>query len=117
MTNAVCVTLAWLGLGTLPADTDLATQAQAILKGKPARLFHYGVSDDLAWTVGLSCGGEVDVLIEPLTEVHRDLIGVSTVKGFYELVHPKDSEGGDLSGVRVIYAARDITMGRNLPWR
>ena len=56
-------------------EGEVFEQAQAILKGKPARLFHYGVSDDLAWTVGLSCGGEVDVLIEPLTEVHRDLIG------------------------------------------
>src|SRR5207244_5878141 len=28
-----------------------------------------------AWTLGLSCGGEVDVLIEPLTGVHRTLIG------------------------------------------
>src|SRR2546429_2557467 len=56
-------------------EGEVFEQAQAILKGKPARLFHYGVSDDLAWTVGLSCGGEVDVLIEPLTDVHRDLIG------------------------------------------
>ena len=55
-------------------EGEVFEQAQAILKGKPARLFHYGVSDDLAWTVGLSCGGEVDVLIEPLTDVHRDLI-------------------------------------------
>src|ERR1700704_255307 len=47
---------------------------QAILKGKPASLFHYGVSDDLAWTVGLSCGGEIDVLVEPLAQLHRDLI-------------------------------------------
>jgi len=50
-------------------EGEVFEQAQAILKGKPASLFHYGVSDDLAWTVGLSCGGEVDVLIEPLTDV------------------------------------------------
>src|SRR3989442_2681670 len=56
-------------------EGEVFGQAQAILKGKPASLFHYGVSDDLAWTVGLSCGGEVDVLIEPLTDVHRNLIG------------------------------------------
>src|SRR5437773_10782257 len=56
-------------------EGEVFEQAQAILKGKPASLFHYGVSDDLAWTVGLSCGGEVDVLIEPLTDVHRNLIG------------------------------------------
>src|SRR5207247_11281988 len=56
-------------------EGEVFEQAQAILKGKPASLFHYGVSDDLAWTVGLSCGGAVDVLIEPLTGVHRNLIG------------------------------------------
>src|SRR2546421_6838179 len=55
-------------------EGEVFEQAQAILKGKPASLFHYGVSDDLAWTVGLSCGGEVDVLIEPLAQVNRDLI-------------------------------------------
>jgi xanthine dehydrogenase accessory factor len=55
-------------------EGEIFEQAQAILKGKPASLFHYGVSDDLAWTVGLSCGGEVDVLVEPLNDVHRRLI-------------------------------------------
>ncbi|HEV2014210.1 MAG TPA: XdhC family protein [Candidatus Dormibacteraeota bacterium] len=56
-------------------EGEVFEQAQAILKGKPAALFHYGVSDDLAWTVGLSCGGEIDVLVEPLSKVHRELIG------------------------------------------
>jgi len=55
-------------------EGEVFEQAQAILKGKPASLFHYGVSDDLAWTVGLSCGGEIDVLVEPLAQVHRDLM-------------------------------------------
>src|SRR5437016_6678536 len=55
-------------------EGEVFEQAQAILKGQPASVFHYGVSDDLAWTVGLSCGGEVDVLGEPLAQVHRDRI-------------------------------------------
>jgi xanthine dehydrogenase accessory factor len=55
-------------------EGEVFEEAKTVLKGGPARLFHYGVSDDLAWTVGLSCGGEVDVLLEPLTEVHRDLM-------------------------------------------
>jgi xanthine dehydrogenase accessory factor len=55
-------------------EGEVFEQAQEILKGNPAKLFHYGVSDDLAWTVGLSCGGEVDVLIEPLAPVHRELM-------------------------------------------
>src|ERR1700694_1939738 len=55
-------------------EGEVFEQARAILRAKPAGLFHYGVSDDLAWTVGLSCGGEIDVLVEPLGQVHRDLM-------------------------------------------
>src|SRR5438093_12684293 len=57
-------------------EGEVFEQAQAILKGKPASLFHYGVSDDLAWTVGLSCGGEGDGLLEPLPDVPRQMCGV-----------------------------------------
>src|SRR5256886_13789824 len=55
-------------------EGEVFEQAQAILKGKPASLFHYGVSDGLAWTVGLSRGGGGDMAVEPPTDVHRKLI-------------------------------------------
>ena len=55
-------------------EAEVFEHAQAVIKGSPARLFHYGVSDDLAWTVGLSCGGEVDILVEPLSDVHHSLM-------------------------------------------
>src|SRR6202045_3844416 len=90
-------------------EGEVFQQAQAILKGKPASLFHYGVSDDLAWTVGLSCGGEIDVLVEPLAQVHRDLIaalqqehpvvlktGVGDSPGARALLTPADPEVPDL---------------------
>ena len=39
-------------------------EAQAVLRdGKPRRVA-FGISDEQAWTVGLSCGGTVEVLVE-----------------------------------------------------
>jgi xanthine dehydrogenase accessory factor len=46
------------------AVADAAKQAMAT--GAP-RLLDFGVSDERAWEVGLSCGGKVKVFVEPLT--------------------------------------------------
>ena len=36
------------------------------LENKQPRLLHFGVADEQAWEVGLACGGEIDVFVEPL---------------------------------------------------
>lgn len=41
-------------------------EAMEVIEKRTPRLIHYGISDDMAWNVGLSCGGEVDIFIEPL---------------------------------------------------
>ena len=46
------------------AVADAAKQAMA--SGTP-RLLDFGVSDERAWEVGLSCGGKVKVFVEPLS--------------------------------------------------
>lgn len=40
-------------------------EALAVLSSGQPKLVEYGVSDDLAWSVGLSCGGKLEVFIEP----------------------------------------------------
>lgn len=39
---------------------------RAVKKGRPRRI-SFGVSDDTAWNVGLSCGGEIQLLVEPFS--------------------------------------------------
>ncbi|MFQ5350134.1 MAG: XdhC family protein [Thermoanaerobaculia bacterium] len=41
-------------------------ESEAVLADGRARLVSYGVSDETAWSVGLSCGGTIEVFIEPL---------------------------------------------------
>ena len=41
-------------------------EAQAVLAGAPPKLVHYGVTDEEAWAVGLSCGGQIEVFVEAL---------------------------------------------------
>jgi xanthine dehydrogenase accessory factor len=41
-------------------------EALATLREGRPRLLHYGISDEMALDVGLMCGGEIDVFIEPL---------------------------------------------------
>lgn len=41
-------------------------EAQAVLRGGAPRRVSFGISDEQAWAVGLSCGGTVEVLVERL---------------------------------------------------
>lgn len=43
----------------------MVEEALAVLSSRQPKLVEYGVSDDLAWSVGLSCGGKLEVFIEP----------------------------------------------------
>ena len=47
---------------------------KTLATGKP-QLLHYGVSDDTAWTVGLACGGSLDVFVERLDPALFEPVG------------------------------------------
>ena len=52
-----------------------AVIAEAIksIKDNKARVKDYGISNNMAWDVGLACGGELKILIQPL-EIKDDII-------------------------------------------
>lgn len=44
----------------------VVTEAIAAMKDGKTRTLEFGVSDEQAWEVGLACGGQVKVFVEPL---------------------------------------------------
>lgn len=60
-----------------------------------ARVVRYGISDELAWDVGLSCGGIIDVLIEP--EVRPQAVAAAEADGAVLLTSlPADTPDDEL---------------------
>jgi xanthine dehydrogenase accessory factor len=47
-------------------ETDILATAADVIAGAPAQLKIYGVADSAAWEVGLPCGGEIAVLVQPV---------------------------------------------------
>src|SRR5947207_9075631 len=45
-------------------ENEVYACAREVLAGGPPRLLTYGISDDLALSVGLPCGGEIDVFVD-----------------------------------------------------
>ena len=49
-------------------EGDVVAEAMDVIASGTPRLLEFGVADDLAWKVGLSCGGHIKVLVERLDE-------------------------------------------------
>ena len=46
-------------------EADASEQVREAISRGATRTVHYGVADEAAWSVGLACGGGIDLLIEP----------------------------------------------------
>ncbi|MBN8809488.1 MAG: XdhC family protein [Sphingomonas sp.] len=47
-------------------ENDILTTAAEVIAGAPFQLKRYGVADAAAWEVGLPCGGEIAVMVQPI---------------------------------------------------
>jgi xanthine/CO dehydrogenase XdhC/CoxF family maturation factor len=47
-------------------ESDVYENAREVLASGRPKLLSYGIADEEAWEVGLPCGGEIDVFVEPL---------------------------------------------------
>lgn len=62
-----------------------------VLKTGEPELLHFGVSDETAFSVGLACGGNIDVFVKPLDPI------------FFRLVQAEIAAGNPLAIVTIIH--------------
>jgi len=55
-------------------EGDVFEEAQEVLASGRPKLVEYGVADDVAFEVGLACGGHIEVFIQPATETHDEAL-------------------------------------------
>lgn len=81
-------------------EADILALAAEVIAGAPFALRRYGVADATAWEVGLPCGGEIEVMVQPVD-----------AKGFdpalFDAIAQARAEG------RAIEIATDLTTGRS----
>jgi len=83
-------------------ETDILATAAEVIAGAPAVVKRYGVADAAAWDVGLPCGGEIAVLVQPVAAAGFD-------PGLFEAI-----EAARVAGVP-FDVATDLATGRSAP--
>jgi xanthine dehydrogenase accessory factor len=92
-------------------EASVVTEAAQVIADKRPRTVSFGVEDGTAWNVGLACGGNIRILIEPLAPhagIYRDLLGdlrarrpaaliTELATGARRLVHDAAAAGADLA--------------------
>lgn len=49
-------------------ETAVFEEAQEVLRTGEPKLLRYGITDEMAWDVGLACGGTIEVFVEPVDD-------------------------------------------------
>src|SRR5918992_2346784 len=70
-------------------DARVVQEAEAVLDARAPRLISLSLGDEDAWDIGLTCGGTVDVLVEPVDLTADD----DPVVASYERVKAEAAKG------------------------
>ena len=44
-------------------------EAMEVITDRKPRMLEFGVTDEMAWEVGLACGGRIQIYVEPLEDI------------------------------------------------
>ena len=47
-------------------ETAVIGEAEEVIRTGQPRMLEYGVTDEMAWEVGLACGGRIRIYVEPV---------------------------------------------------
>ena len=86
-------------------ESDVFGEAREVLAGLEPRLLSYGISDELAATVGLSCGGEIDVFVEESPLVERVL---QVAEGNERAVHITVIDGPRIGAEALVFDGGEV---------
>ena len=50
-------------------ESDVYENAMEVMQSGEPKMLSYGITDEMAWDVGLACGGAIDVFVEPVDDV------------------------------------------------
>ncbi len=81
-------------------EADIMALAAEVIAGASFALRRYGVADAAAWEVGLPCGGEIEVMVQPVAELGFD-------PALFDAIADARAEG------RALEVATDMATGRS----
>lgn len=81
-------------------EGDILDTAAQVIAGAPFAVKTYGVADDSAWQVGLPCGGEISVMVQPVG-----------AEGFDPELFDRIAEARDAG--RALTVTTDLATGRS----
>ena len=100
-------------------EADVAEHCRAVLDGEAPQVHTYGISDEQAWKVGLPCGGEIDVFVEPFSgppPIERgtsyvQVSGADAGKRWHDDAQTATGLDGDVFAERVAPPTRLVVVG------
>ena len=101
-------------------ESEVYEACRGVLRGESPRLITYGISDEQAFTVGLPCGGEIDVFVREYDPGSYERIGDRRAVVYTDLESGEQRlvfEGEDEASDALIRGARSQVVGQRVRGR